>query len=156
MLCSYFLSPCGRFNFRHRYSGSVSNFQNDEKYFKYPTIFEESLHINDNDTLDETDYRLFLENSINKAEAEEIGLCNIEPAISEEGDQCSELYLSYSQYYKKLKEKKFEEILNIDLFQNIKQIAEDVLTDLASRDQPMIYLIIKIYKRTNQLAFGKI
>ena len=67
---------------------------------------------------------MFLENTFNNSEFQEIGLINSEPSTLQDENEVLQLYVSYQDYYNSLKKNKFEDIKNIDLFSNMRDITE--------------------------------
>ena len=84
-------------------------------------------------------------------ENQEIGLINSEPNSLQDNDDVSQLYISYREHYDNLKTKKFEDIINIDLFCDMRNITETVLTNLSKQLQ---IDDINIHDLLNDWAFG--
>lgn len=158
VICSYFLSPSGRNYFRNRYKNSVSFFIPNEKFFSYPSLFEKDSYQKNTQIIDDISYQLFLENTLNNSESQEISLLNSEPATSQNDGEVSKLFVSYREYYNSLKKEKFEDIINIDLFSDMRDITERVLTNLSEnlgiRDINIHDLLYKwVFEETDKLPF---
>lgn len=67
-----------------------------------------------------------MENTINYSEYQEIGLINSEPVTLQDEDESSQLFKSYREYCNSLKNKNFKDIINIDLFGDMRIITERV------------------------------
>lgn len=114
VICSFLLSPGGRVYFHKRYKTSVDFYNETEKCFQYPPLFDKEKEF------DDAKNQLFLHNSMQNPESEEIDIFQTEP-VSEK-DESSQLFCSYKDNY---------DILNIDLFDNMFSITETVITNLA-------------------------
>ena len=88
-----------------------------------------------------------MENTINYSEYQEIGLINSEPVTLQDEDESSQLFKSYREYCNSLKNKNFKDIINIDLFGDMRIITERVWTNLSKQlDNQDIYVHDLLYK----------
>lgn len=128
VITSYFLSAGGRAHFRLKNKESVSQYNPNETIYEYPILMSENVILEQEKLDNNSSIRQFLDDSIHNLDSE----CNDANILEADENEESILYQNFKSIYSQIKKVKFESLLNSSLFDDMNEIAEKFIINLAT------------------------